>query len=106
MTNTRSPGAGCYGFITMSSSEEATKCIQHLNQTEFHGKMISVEKAKNEPGTQTVKKTETKPGEKKSEKTEVKKESELIKDFILCCLFETNNQGLLTILYFKINLFV
>ncbi|CAE1316081.1 SAFB-like transcription modulator,Scaffold attachment factor B1,Scaffold attachment factor B2 [Acanthosepion pharaonis] len=75
VTNTRSPGAGCYGFITMSSSEEATKCIQHLNQTEFHGKMISVEKAKNEPGTQTVKKTETKPGEKKSDKTEVKKES-------------------------------
>ncbi|XP_060640961.2 scaffold attachment factor B1-like isoform X1 [Anolis sagrei] len=49
VTNARSPGARCYGFVTMSSSEEATKCIAHLHRTELHGKMISVEKAKNEP---------------------------------------------------------
>nr|XP_034973969.1 scaffold attachment factor B1-like isoform X2 [Zootoca vivipara] len=49
VTNARSPGARCYGFVTMSSSEEATKCINHLHRTELHGKMISVEKAKNEP---------------------------------------------------------
>ncbi|XP_053148576.1 scaffold attachment factor B1-like isoform X2 [Hemicordylus capensis] len=49
VTNARSPGARCYGFVTMSSSEEATKCISHLHRTELHGKMISVEKAKNEP---------------------------------------------------------
>ncbi|KAG8127008.1 hypothetical protein E2320_022274, partial [Naja naja] len=46
VTNARSPGARCYGFVTMSSSEEATKCISHLHRTELHGKMIS---AKNEP---------------------------------------------------------
>ncbi|XP_053435062.1 scaffold attachment factor B1 isoform X4 [Nycticebus coucang] len=49
VTNARSPGARCYGFVTMSTAEEATKCINHLHKTELHGKMISVEKAKNEP---------------------------------------------------------
>uniref|UniRef100_A0A8C2ZI99 Scaffold attachment factor B n=1 Tax=Cyclopterus lumpus TaxID=8103 RepID=A0A8C2ZI99_CYCLU len=49
VTNAKSPGARCYGFVTMSSTEEATKCISHLNRTELHGRMISVERAKNEP---------------------------------------------------------
>ncbi|XP_075401475.1 scaffold attachment factor B1 isoform X5 [Tenrec ecaudatus] len=49
VTNARSPGARCYGFVTMSTAEEATKCISHLHKTELHGKMISVEKAKTEP---------------------------------------------------------
>ncbi|XP_070816504.1 scaffold attachment factor B1 isoform X2 [Chaetodon trifascialis] len=49
VTNAKSPGARCYGFVTMSSSEEATKCISHLHRTELHGRMISVERAKNEP---------------------------------------------------------
>lgn len=44
VTNARSPGARCYGFVTMSTAEEATKCISHLHKTELHGKMISVEK--------------------------------------------------------------
>ncbi|KAM9461148.1 scaffold attachment factor B1 isoform 2-T2 [Clarias gariepinus] len=49
VTNARSPGARCYGFVTMCSTEEATKCIDHLHRTELHGRMISVERAKNEP---------------------------------------------------------
>ncbi|KAG8563643.1 hypothetical protein GDO81_016163 [Engystomops pustulosus] len=49
VTNARSPGARCYGFVTMSSSEDATKCINHLHRTELNGRMISVEMAKNEP---------------------------------------------------------
>ncbi|TRZ01193.1 hypothetical protein DNTS_035508 [Danionella cerebrum] len=49
VTNARSPGARCYGFVTMFSVEEASKCITHLHRTELHGRMISVEKAKNEP---------------------------------------------------------
>ncbi|XP_075759201.1 scaffold attachment factor B2 isoform X2 [Pelodiscus sinensis] len=65
VTNARSPGARCYGFVTMSTSEEATKCIGHLHRTELHGKMISVEKAKNEPAGK-------KPSDKKE--NEVKKE--------------------------------
>lgn len=36
----------------MSTADEASKCIQHLHRTELHGKMISVERAKNEPGAQ------------------------------------------------------
>ncbi|XP_054458958.1 scaffold attachment factor B1 [Anoplopoma fimbria] len=49
VTNAKSPGARCYGFVTMSSTEEATNCISHLHRTELHGRMISVERAKNEP---------------------------------------------------------
>lgn len=50
VTNAKTPGARCYGFMTMSTAEEATKCIQHLHRTELHGKMISVERTKHEPG--------------------------------------------------------
>ncbi|XP_070688235.1 scaffold attachment factor B1 [Pempheris klunzingeri] len=61
VTNAKSPGARCYGFVTMSSTEEATKCISHLHRTELHGRMISVERAKNEPaGKKPADKTDTK----------------------------------------------
>ncbi|NXC35039.1 SAFB1 factor, partial [Campylorhamphus procurvoides] len=66
VTNARSPGARCYGFVTMSTSEEATKCINHLHRTELHGKMISVEKAKNEPAGK--KPSDKKEGETRKEK--------------------------------------
>lgn len=49
VTNARSPGARCYGFVTMSTAEEATKCITHLHKTELHGKIISVEKVSTGP---------------------------------------------------------
>ncbi|KAM8939782.1 scaffold attachment factor B2-like isoform 2-T2 [Pelodytes ibericus] len=66
VTNARSPGARCYGFVTMSSAEDATKCITHLHRTELHGRMISLEKAKNEPAG---KKPDKKENEPKKEKT-------------------------------------
>lgn len=44
VTNARTPGARCYGYVTMFSSEDAAKCIQHLHRTELHGRVISVEK--------------------------------------------------------------
>jgi len=44
VTNAKSPGAKCYGFVMMASTEEASKCIQHLHRTELHGRMISVER--------------------------------------------------------------
>ncbi|XP_072516210.1 scaffold attachment factor B1 isoform X2 [Salminus brasiliensis] len=62
VTNARSPGARCYGFVTMCSTEEATKCINHLHRTELHGRMISVERAKNEPA-----------GKKPADKNDAKK---------------------------------
>uniref|UniRef100_A0A8D0KWV4 SAFB1 factor n=1 Tax=Strix occidentalis caurina TaxID=311401 RepID=A0A8D0KWV4_STROC len=70
VTNARSPGARCYGFVTMSTAEEATKCITHLHKTELHGKIISVEKKsdqKDEP-----KKTEDKDEKEKKDKDELK----------------------------------
>uniref|UniRef100_A0A8C5VJ86 Scaffold attachment factor B1 n=1 Tax=Microcebus murinus TaxID=30608 RepID=A0A8C5VJ86_MICMU len=67
VTNARSPGARCYGFVTMSTAEEATKCINHLHKTELHGKMISVEKAKNEPaGKKTSDKRDSEGKKEKS----------------------------------------
>ncbi|XP_075401430.1 scaffold attachment factor B2 isoform X2 [Tenrec ecaudatus] len=66
VTNARSPGARCYGFVTMSTSDEATKCINHLHRTELHGRMISVEKAKNEPAGKKL--AERKESEVKKEK--------------------------------------
>uniref|UniRef100_A0A8C9PLC8 Scaffold attachment factor B n=1 Tax=Spermophilus dauricus TaxID=99837 RepID=A0A8C9PLC8_SPEDA len=66
VTNARSPGARCYGFVTMSTAEEATKCISHLHKTELHGKMISVEKAKNEPAGKKA--SEKRDGEGRKEK--------------------------------------
>ncbi|XP_062815922.1 scaffold attachment factor B1 [Anolis carolinensis] len=54
VTNARSPGLRCYGFVTMSTAEEASKCIAHCHKTELHGKIISIEKAKNEPATKKL----------------------------------------------------
>lgn len=50
VTNARSPGARCFGYVTIATSEEASKCIQHLNHTELHGRMISVERAEGGSG--------------------------------------------------------
>lgn len=44
VTNAKTPGTRCYGFITMASSEEALVCIEKLNRTELHGRIITVEK--------------------------------------------------------------
>merc|ERR1719509_207407 len=72
VTNARTPGARCYGYITMNTSEDAGKCIQHLNRTEIHGRMITVEKAKAETGpakpaakVEETRKEESKEVEKK-----------------------------------------
>ncbi|XP_042335392.1 scaffold attachment factor B1-like isoform X2 [Sceloporus undulatus] len=87
VTNARSPGSRCYGFVTMSTAEEATKCIAHCHKTELHGKIISVERAKNEPATKKLMdkkdsevKNEGSPGErsssvKKSEKSDQKEDA-------------------------------
>ncbi|XP_060889519.1 scaffold attachment factor B1 [Labrus mixtus] len=74
VTNAKSPGARCYGFVTMSTTEEATKCISHLHRTELHGKMISVERAKNEPvGKKPAEKSEAKkPGSDRRHSTDSK----------------------------------
>uniref|UniRef100_A0AAY5EC81 SAFB-like, transcription modulator n=1 Tax=Electrophorus electricus TaxID=8005 RepID=A0AAY5EC81_ELEEL len=46
VTNARSPGAKCYGLVTMSSSAEVARCISHLDHTELHGQQISVDRVK------------------------------------------------------------
>ena len=53
MANTKVSGARCYGYVTMASVEDAERCVEKLNQTDIHGKTITVEKANNVslPGT-------------------------------------------------------
>merc|ERR1740137_242013 len=78
VTNARTPGARCYGYVTMNSSEDASKCIHNLNRTELHGRMITVERAKAESGpsksdsTSSIKKPDDK--KKESEKKDEKKD--------------------------------
>ncbi|XP_017757222.1 PREDICTED: SAFB-like transcription modulator [Eufriesea mexicana] len=73
VTNARTPGARCYGYVTMSTSEDAAKCIQHLHRTELHGRVISVEKAKGDTQQSHMRKRDTTNG--KSEKKEEKEKS-------------------------------
>jgi len=75
VTNARTPGARCYGYVTMFSSEDAAKCIQHLHRTELHGRVISVEKAKGDTQQSHVRKRDTVNG-----KSEKKEEKEKLKD--------------------------
>ncbi|CAH1390533.1 unnamed protein product [Nezara viridula] len=49
VTNAKTPGARCYGFVTMATIEDAQKCITGLNLTELHGRLISVEAVANRP---------------------------------------------------------
>merc|ERR1712215_90450 len=85
VTNARTPGARCYGYVTMNSSDDASKCISNLNRTELHGRMITVERAKAESGPSksdsgsSSKRPEEKKkeGENKDEKEEVKKDTSL-----------------------------
>ncbi|XP_031202198.1 SAFB-like transcription modulator isoform X12 [Mastomys coucha] len=56
VTNARSPGAKCYGIVTMSSSTEVSRCVAHLHRTELHGQLISVEKVKGDPSKKEMKK--------------------------------------------------
>ncbi|ETE63003.1 Scaffold attachment factor B1, partial [Ophiophagus hannah] len=87
VTNARSPGARCYGFVTMSTAEETTKCIAHCHKTELHGKIISVERAKNEPATRKLLdkkdsegKTETSSGDRVKTTSQSKERSEKSQD--------------------------
>lgn len=51
VTNARTPGARCYGYVTMANPEDATKAVQFLHHTELHGRLISVEKVLYSPYT-------------------------------------------------------
>lgn len=40
VTNARTPGSRCYGYVTMASADDANNCIKHLHRT---GKIILFE---------------------------------------------------------------
>ncbi|VVC31630.1 SAP domain,RNA recognition motif domain [Cinara cedri] len=81
VTNAKTPGARCYGFVTLSSAEDANRSIEHLHKTELHGRVISVERAKRDNGYQQTAKTsdaiktkESSESERKIKKPEEKKD--------------------------------
>ncbi|KRY90282.1 SAFB-like transcription modulator [Trichinella pseudospiralis] len=51
VTHAKSPGSQCFGYIRMSSADEAVECIQRLHLSEFMGKVISIDEAVNEKVT-------------------------------------------------------
>ncbi|KAL5235617.1 hypothetical protein ACI65C_003027 [Semiaphis heraclei] len=57
VTNAKTPGARCYGFVTLSSAEDANRSIENLHKTELHGRLISVERAKRDNGYQVTAKS-------------------------------------------------
>ncbi|XP_015366650.1 PREDICTED: scaffold attachment factor B2-like isoform X2 [Diuraphis noxia] len=57
VTNAKTPGARCYGFVTLSSAEDANCSIENLHKTELHGRIISVERAKRDNGYQVTAKS-------------------------------------------------
>ncbi|XP_012250803.2 SAFB-like transcription modulator isoform X2 [Athalia rosae] len=79
VTNARTPGARCYGYVTMSTSEDAAVCIQHLHRTELHGRVISVEKAKGDSQQSHMRKRDSNSvkSDKKDEKDKLKENSEI-----------------------------
>ena len=50
VTNSRTAGARCFGYLTMATPEDAAKCIEMLNKTEVGGNLIVVEKATPDSG--------------------------------------------------------
>jgi hypothetical protein len=50
VTNTKTPGQKCFGYVTMQTSKDATECIKCLNRSELHGRKITVERAKSDLG--------------------------------------------------------
>ncbi|XP_063696718.1 SAFB-like transcription modulator [Culicoides brevitarsis] len=75
VTNTRTPGTRCYGYVTMSSAKDATECIEHLHRTELHGRMISVERAKSDLGPPKNSSSSSSGKEEKSSSKDSKHES-------------------------------
>lgn len=44
VVNARFPGSCCFGYVTMGSAEDATNVITKLNNTEFDGHIIKIDK--------------------------------------------------------------
>jgi nucleolin len=44
VVNARFPGSCCFGYVTMGSAEDATNVITKLNNTEFNGQIIKIDK--------------------------------------------------------------
>ena len=59
-----------YGFIIMQNEAEAQACVDNLNNTEIHGKVISIEKRYDQPGKSSNKSSPTKTDAKSTPKSD------------------------------------
>lgn len=76
VTNTRSPGQRCFGYVTMANPKDATECIKNLHKTELHGRIISVERAKSDLGPPKANSAAGKPADAKTSAGDKKKDSD------------------------------
>lgn len=76
VTNTRSPGQRCFGYVTMANPKDATECIKNLHKTELHGRIISVERAKSDLGPPKANSAAGKPADAKASAADKKKEGD------------------------------
>lgn len=67
VTSAKTPGSQCFGFVTMSSAEEALACIEKLHKTVLHEKTIQVEKAKTDPTPSKKAASKSKAGDRKED---------------------------------------
>jgi RNA recognition motif-containing protein len=75
VVNARFPGSCCFGYVTMGSAEDATNVITKLNNTEFNGQIIKIDKFEN------IKADNLNPARKKTteESKKVEKKEDKIK---------------------------
>ncbi|XP_026735565.1 SAFB-like transcription modulator isoform X1 [Trichoplusia ni] len=82
VTNARTPGSRCYGYVTMASAQDAENCIKNLHRTELHGRMISVEKAKSESESSSRRQPTRSERRSSKERKEEQKDNEESKEGI------------------------
>merc|ERR1712043_97493 len=70
VTSAKTPGSNCFGYVTMSTLQEAALCIEKFNHSTLHDHTIEVEKAKTDP-------TPSKKPADKTSKPEEKSKSSL-----------------------------
>lgn len=59
VSNSRDPGARCYGYIIMSTPEEADLCVKNLHHSKLLTRFISVQKSKSEKHGEETKSSST-----------------------------------------------
>ncbi|XP_063929209.1 SAFB-like transcription modulator isoform X3 [Zophobas morio] len=74
VVNARFPGSCCFGYVTMGTAEDASNVIAKLNNTEFNGQIIKIDKFENIKADNLNPARKNKTEENKKAQTSEKKE--------------------------------